>query len=82
MSNSNTVCVIMKGMFARTYLLNFSIFSRGASRCSHVAQLAHGLVGRDHINRVLLSVKSWIVFIFRKFYWLIVVCKVIFSMTI
>ena len=34
-------------MFERWYLLIFSIFSRGASRCSHVAKLAYGLKDRD-----------------------------------
>ena len=51
-------------MFESRYLLVFSVFSRGASKCSHVAKLAHGLIGRDQKNKFLLSIKSWILLIF------------------
>ena len=34
-------------MFESQYLLIFFVFSGGASRCSHVEKLAHGLMGGD-----------------------------------
>ena len=50
-------------MFESWYLLMFSIFFGGASRCSDVAKLAHGLMDRDQKNKFLLPVKSWILLI-------------------
>ena len=69
-------------MFENRYLLIFSMFSRGASRCSHVAKLAYGLIGIDPKNKFHLSIKSWILLIFNYYFLLIVLQKVIFSMTI
>ena len=36
-------------------------------------KLANGLMGRDQKNKFLLSIKSWILLIFNKFFLLIVV---------
>ena len=69
-------------MFESQYLLVFLVFSKGTSRCSHVAKLAHGLMGRDQKNKFLLSIKSWILFIFNYLFFLIVLHKVIFSMIV
>ena len=65
-------------MFESQYLLIFSVFSGGASRCSHAAKPAYGLMDSDQKNKFLLSIKSWILLIFL----LIVVYKVILSITI
>ena len=54
-------------MFESWYLLIFSVFSGGASRCSHVAKLALGLMDRDQKNKFLLPIKSWILLIFYYF---------------
>ena len=51
-------------MFESKYLLIFSVFSGEASRYSHVAKLAYGLMGRDPKNKFLLPIKSWILLIF------------------
>ena len=69
-------------MFESGYLLIFSVFSRGASRCSHVVKFAHGLMGKDQKNKFLLSIKSWTLLIFNYYFLLIVLHKVIFSLTI
>ena len=45
-------------MFESQYLLIFSVFFGGASRCSHVAKLANGLMGREQKEKFLLSIKS------------------------
>ena len=47
-------------MFESGYLLIFSVFFGGASRCSHVAKLAHRLMGKDQKNKCFLPIKSWI----------------------
>ena len=54
-------------MFESRYLLIFSVFFGGASRCSLVAKLAHGLMGRVQKNKFLLPIKSWILFILKNF---------------
>ena len=69
-------------MFESWYLLIFFVFSRGASRCSNVAKLAHGLIGKDQKNKFLLPTKPSILFIFNYFFLLLVLYKVILSMTI
>ena len=66
-------------MFESQYLLIFSVFFGGASRCSHVAKLAHGLMGKDQKNKFLLPIKSWILFIFNYYFLFMVPYKVIFS---
>ena len=51
-------------MFESWNLLIFFVFSRGASKCSHVTKLFHGLMGRDEKNKFILLIKSWILLIF------------------
>ena len=68
-------------MFESRYLLIFSVFSRGASRYSHVTKLAHGLMDRDQKNKFHLSINSWILLILFLFF-LIILYKVIFSMIV
>ena len=69
-------------MFESRYSLILSVFSRGASRCSHVAKLALGLMDRDQKNKFLLPIKSWILPIFNFIFFLIFLYKVIFGMTV
>ena len=69
-------------MFESQHFLIFFVFSGGASRCSYVAKLAHGLMGRDQKNKFLLSINFWILLIFNYYFLLIVLYKVIFSMTV
>ena len=69
-------------MFESHYLLIFSIFSKCDSRCSHVAKLAHGLMGQDQKDKFLLPIKSWILFTIKYYFLLLVLYKVIFSMTV
>ena len=67
-------------MFESQYLLIFYVFFGGASRCSHVAKLAHGMMGIDQKNKLLLPIKFWILLIFNYYFLLMVLYKVIFSM--
>ena len=69
-------------MFESLFLLIFYVFFGGASRCSHVAKLAHRLMDRDQKNKFTLPIKSWILLIFNFNFFPIVVYNVIFSMTI
>ena len=55
-------------MFESRYLKIFSVFFGGASRCSHVAKLAHELMGKDPKNKFLLPIKSWTLLIFSLFF--------------
>ena len=55
-------------MFESQFLLIFFVFLGGDSRCSHVAKLANGLMGREQKNRFILSIKSWIFLIFSYFF--------------
>ena len=45
-------------MFESWYLLIFFVFFGGASRCSYVAKLAHGLMDKDQKIMFLLPIKS------------------------
>ena len=55
-------------MFESRYVLIFYVFSRGASRCSHVAKLAHGMMDRDQKNKFLLPIESWILLIYYYYF--------------
>ena len=71
-------------MFENQFLLIFFVFFEGAFRCSHVAKLANGLMGRDQKLKCILSHKflDFFFFHFFIFFWLILIYNVIFSMTI
>ena len=63
-------------MFESWYLLIFFVVSRGASRCSHEAKLAHGLMDRDQRNKFLIPINSWILLIFNFFPHSCIYCNI------
>jgi hypothetical protein len=48
-------------------------------KCSHVANIAHGLLGRMPKNKFVLSIESWILTFFLKFKFHVVLHDVTFN---